>query len=579
MGDYYHWRNRQLREHVAVVDEQLQPTLVLKNATYLNVYLKQWMEANIWIYEDRIVYVGEKLPRQMKKTEVIDCQHQYLVPGYIEPHGHPFQLYNPHSFAQYAGQTGTTTLINDNLMFLYLLNKKKAFSIIDELNKMPVSLYWWARFDSQSFLQDEEEFLQKADVLSWLQHDSVIQGGELTAWTRLLQDDDRMLYWIQETKRLRKPVEGHLPGASAKTLTKMKLLGVDSDHEGINGEEIYRRLTLGYQVALRNSSIRPDLRLLFQELKAYQLQHYDNLMMTTDGSTPAFYEEGVMNKCIEIAIEEDVPLIEAYRMATYNVAKHFAIDHLVGSIGPGRIAHINFLSSKDNPNPTSVLAKGQWLKFEGKVQNVNDRIDWTKFGFPPLDIDWDLKESDFRFFIPVGLQMANNVIMRPFAIHSGIPEDHLSDDNDDAFIMMLDRNGEWRVATLLRNFTKTLGGLASSFTNTGDIALIGKRKEDMQLAFKRMKEIGGGIVLANKGEILYELPLKMMGMLSDKDMSDLIKEQKELSAIIKEHGYPYDDPIYTLLFLSALHLPYIRITPKGIIDVKKKEVLFPAIMR
>lgn len=78
-----------------------------------------------------------------------------LVPGYIEPHAHPFQLYNPHSFAAYASQTGTTTLINDNMVLALQLGKKKAFSFINELNDNPVTMYWWCRFDAQTEIQHE----------------------------------------------------------------------------------------------------------------------------------------------------------------------------------------------------------------------------------------------------------------------------------------------------------------------------------------------------------------------------------------------------------------------------------------
>ncbi|MBB6454891.1 adenine deaminase [Salirhabdus euzebyi] len=580
MSEYnYRWRNRQLREHVSVIDGQKTPSMVLENATYLNVYLKKWVKANIWIHEDRIVYVGDKMPDTISSECIIDCESNYLVPGYIEPHAHPFQLYNPHSLAQYASQSGTTVFINDNLMYLYLMNKKKAFSLMDELDQLPVSLYWWARFDSQSSLQDDEAFVKNADILSWLNHDNVIQGGELTSWPSLLHGDDRMLHWIQEAKRLRKPVEGHFPGASVETLTRMKLLGADSDHEAITGEEVYRRLLLGYRVALRQSSIRPDLRNLLKELKDYDLQSYDNLMMTTDGSSPAFYEGGIMNKCIEIAIEEGVPEIEAYSMATYNAAKHFGIDHLVGSIGPGRIAHINFLAAKDNPNPVSVLAKGKWIKFEEEVKQKDLSINLEKYGLTPLQFNWDLEDTDFRFFVPVGLEMYNDVIMKPFTITDGLQKNEISKDNDDSFLILIDRNGEWRIATLLRKFTKSLGGLVSSYSNTGDITLIGKCKSDIRLAFERMKELGGGIVIADQGKIVFELPLQLAGMLSNEKMETLIQKQKKLSQIVKEHGYGFEDPIYTLLFLSSVHLPYIRITPKGIIDVKKKEVLFPSIMR
>ncbi|SEU05732.1 adenine deaminase [Salinibacillus kushneri] len=572
------WRNRQLREHVAVIDNRLIPTLVLKNATYLNVFLKKWMHAHIWIYEDRIVYMGDRLPKH-ENVQIIDCKDQYLVPGYIEPHAHPFQLYNPHTLSLYASQFGTSVFINDNLLYLYLLDNKKAFSILEELDDLPTSLYWWARFDSQSFLQDDEQFIRKANVLSWLKHDAVIQGGELTSWTSVLKDDDRMLHWMQETKRLRKPVEGHFPGASLETLTKMKLLGADSDHESISGEEVYRRLLLGYRVALRHSSIRPDLRKILRELKDYEMTSYDQVMLTTDGSPPSYYENGIINMCIGIAIEEGVPLADAYAMGSYNSAKHFGIDHLVGSIGPGRIAHINFLEAKDNPTPISVLAKGKWIKYDGNVQYEQPSFDWKKYGIKRLELNWDLRDSDFRFFVPIGLEMANDVIMNPFTIHDKLQGDEISTDNQDAFLILVDREGKWRIATLLRGFTQSLGGLVSSYSSAGDITLIGKRKADIRLAFNRLKEIGGGIVLADQGEIICELPLTMEGRLSDENMEELLQKEKELSNTVKQHGYTFNDPIYTLLFLSAAHLPYIRITQRGIMDVKKKEVLFPSIMR
>src|SRR5699024_5382085 len=145
-----YWRNREMRKHVAMIDGLESPTLVLKNATYLNMYTKQWLQTHIWIYNDRIVYVGNELTHKQENIEFIDCQGKYLVPGYIEPHAHPFQLYNPEQFALHAAQFGTTTLINDNLMLLLLLDKKKAFSLLQAFSHFPVSMYWWARYDSQS---------------------------------------------------------------------------------------------------------------------------------------------------------------------------------------------------------------------------------------------------------------------------------------------------------------------------------------------------------------------------------------------------------------------------------------------
>ncbi|WP_106494673.1 adenine deaminase C-terminal domain-containing protein [Lentibacillus sp. Marseille-P4043] len=575
----YYWRNRELREHVAVIDGKVAPTLVLKNSTYLNTFTKQWLQANIWILNDRIVYVGDKMPENQSTTEIIDCKNYYLVPGYIEPHAHPFQLYNPEELALHAAKFGTTTLINDNLMWQFLLNKKKAFSLLEEFNQMPVSMYWWARFDSQTALQDEEAYFNSEDVLDWLSHPAVIQGGELTSWPSLLAGDDRLLYWMQESKLKGKPIEGHLPGASEGTLTKMKLLGVTADHESMTGAEAIKRLQLGYQVGLRHSSIRPDLPKLFDELLAEGISTFENVTMTTDGATPAFYEHGVMNVCLEIAINKGVPLEEAYGMATYNVAKHYGIAEQLGSIAPGRMAHINILQEKNNPHPVSVLAKGKWIKKDNVAQTVPSQIHWNNYNIGSLQLDWDLQMSDLQFSVPIGLDMVNDVIIKPYAIETDVTLDVLPDQYGDAFLLLIDRNGEWRVNTTLRGFTERLGAIVSSYTATGDIVCIGKSKQDMLIAWQRLKEIGGGIVLVHQGEIIFELPLQLGGTMYDGKMEQLIEKEKQLKTLLQEFGYRFGDPVYSILFLSSTHLPYIRITQKGIIDVKKREVLFPAIMR
>lgn len=579
LEDKFYWRNRELREHVKVIDGTASPTLILKNSTYLNVYTKQWLQANIWIVYDRIVYVGDQMPEKQGTAEIVDCKGKYLVPGYIEPHAHPFQLYNPESLANHAAKFGTTTLINDNLMWHFLIDKKKAFSLLDNFNKLPISMFWWTRFDSQTALQDEEALFNTEEILSWLNHPDVVQGGELTSWPSLLDGDDRLLYWIQEAKRLGKPVEGHFPGASEKTLTKLKLLGASADHESMTGKEVIRRLQMGYQVGLRYSSIRPDLPQIIEELVANNLQAYDNLTMTTDGGTPGFYEKGLINVCIDIAIKKGIPLIEAYRMGSYNAAKHFGLDERYGSIAPGRIAHINFLQAKDNPHPVSVLAKGQWIVKNDTEQVAPPIIDWKKYDVSPVTFDWELGENDLQFSIPIGLDMINDVIIKPYAIDMDLTLEKLPETKQDAFLLLVDQKGKWRVNTTLRGFTNQLGALASSYSTTGDLVFIGKSKPDMLLAWKRLKEIGGGIVLVHEGEVLLEIPLTLGGIMYNGSMPALMEKEKELKKLLKQYGYAFNDPVYSILFLSSTHLPFIRITQQGIIDIKKREVLFPAIMR
>src|SRR5699024_4423205 len=162
------------------------------------------------------------------------------------------------------------------------------------------------------------------------------------------------------------------------------------------GEEALRRLQLGYHGSLRHSSIRPDLPLLFRELLEAGLTSFENVTMTTDGATPAFYEHGMMNRCIAREIEEGVPIAEAYQMVTFQVARHYNMEEQIGSTGPGRMAHINILQVKDNPDPVSVLAKGQWIVRENKEQSFGPSINWREHDIEELALDWELDDGDLQ---------------------------------------------------------------------------------------------------------------------------------------------------------------------------------------
>ncbi|MER2057624.1 MAG: adenine deaminase C-terminal domain-containing protein [Niallia sp.] len=580
LAQRYRWKNKVLRDHVSVLNGEKSPTIILKNATYLNQILRKWLIANIWIYQDRIIYVGKDMPKRIDQAEIVDCTDLFLVPGYIEPHAHPFQIYNPLTLAQYTSQFGTTTHVNDNLVLAMQLEKKKAFTFLGFMKDIPSTILWWSRYDAQTELIEEEQVFSHGNVKSWLENDAVIQGGELTGWPKLLDGDDMMLHWMQETKRLRKRIEGHFPGASEKTLAKLMLLGVDSDHEAMTGKEVLNRLLQGYKVSLRYSSIRPDLPNLLDEMKELGIDQYDSCMLTTDGSPSSFYENGHIDQLIRIAMNHGVPLIDAYNMATINIANYHGIEHLHGNIATGRVANINLLQAKDNPTPVSVLAKGIWVKKEGKgVKDAYPSVDWEQFDLSPLDIKWNVNSLDMQFSMPFGIRLENAVITKPYSISINVSDAILTEEHDECYFMLLDREGEWRINTLLKGFTKEIGGMASSYTGDGDIVLLGKSHADMITAFERLKEIGGGIVLVKNGKIDIEIPLPLRGMMAAMPMEELIKKEKELLQYIKDKGYRYEDPIYTIVFFTSTHLPYIRITQKGLYDVMNKSVLFPAIMR
>ncbi|MBM7094924.1 adenine deaminase [Bacillus sp. H-16] len=573
------WSKKQIREQLEVVKGNLPPTKVIENAKWLNSITKKWSSGNIWIHRDRIVYVGSDMPSCTDGTDIENVNGAPVVPGYIEHHAHPFQLYHPLSLARYASERGTTTLISDNMKLFLHLPKKKAFTFIEELQKSPVLMLWWARYDAQTALNEHDKYFSYKNVMDWLHHPYVVQGGELTDWPSVLHGDDAMLQWMQETKAKGMPIEGHLPGAGEKTLTQMALAGVDCDHEAMTGEELLRRLNLGYTCSMRYSSIRPDLPGLLDTVREEGLSSSDKLLMTTDGSPPKVMQEGVMDRVIQLAIDKDIPFIDAINMCTYNVARHYRLDHVLGMIAPGRLANINILQSETDPTPVSVLGKGEWIVKDNEVLNHIPDPEWPRFGFKPFTLSWDLTMEDLQFSMPLGIEMVNDVIMKPYRPEVDLMSDEIGGKKDECYFVLADRHGKWRVNTVIKGFADSLYGMASSYSNTGDIILIGKSKEGLLDAFQALKNQGGGIVVVGQEGTEASIPLVINGALSDKELKDIAAEEEHLVRVLSEKGYAYGDPVYSLLFFSATHLPYVRVTQKGIYDVKQKKVLFPSIMR
>lgn len=571
------WKIQEIRKQVAVIDGHKQPSIVLKNARYLHSVFKKWLNGNIWILGDRIIYVGSKMPKQISTTEIIDLEGKTVVPGYIEPHVHPFQLYNPHNFADFAAQLGTTTFISDNMSFMLSLPNKTTFTLLDQLKKLPFSFYWWVRFDAQTEIEKNDELFTNTAIFEWLQRDDVLLGGELTGWPRLLRGDDQMLYWIQAAKIKGKKIEGHFPGASEKTLVRMKLLGADGDHEAMTVEEVEQRILHGYAVTLRHSSIRPDLPQLLKGIIEKELNIFDHLMMTTDGATPSFYEDGIMDKCIRVAINEGVNPIDAYNMASYNVARYYNMSGLHGLIATGRFATLNILQDEFTPNPESVLSKGVWLKRDHKKVQALPHVSFD--ALEQLNLSFDLTNEDFQFSMPFGINLVNDVITKPYTINTQINNNEILPDSDENYLVLIDKNGKWRVNTMLKGFATNVEGLASSYSNTGDIILIGKSIEGMKYAFEELKKVNGGIILIEGGKVVESIPLTIGGSYYDGDVEELIEKEIALKHALKERGYHHTDAVYTLLFLLSTHLPYIRITPQGLYDVMKQEIMIPAVIR
>jgi adenine deaminase len=84
------------------------------------------------------------------------------------------------------------------------------------------------------------------------------------------------------------------------------------------------------------------------------------------------------------------------------------------------------------------------------------------------------------------------------------------------------------------------------------------------------------VVVMDGGDVAWELPLPLGGIMTRLPLSEAARCEDELHALLRDRGYPYHDPLFTMLFLSADFLPAVRLSPRGVWDVKTGRVLLPA---
>ena len=112
-----------------------------------------------------------------------------MSPGWIEPHAHPWLLYNPVTMAQAILPRGTTTAFNDTLAF-WLHGAGASFPrLIEALRDLPIRDRWLLRIAPQSPYEGEESDFAMAKILPLLEHPDVAGTAEMTRWPLVMRGE------------------------------------------------------------------------------------------------------------------------------------------------------------------------------------------------------------------------------------------------------------------------------------------------------------------------------------------------------------------------------------------------------
>lgn len=524
--------------------------LTLAGGTVADVFTGTWIEANVVLDGDRIAYVGPAT-----RGEELDVRGKVLVPGYIEPHTHPWCLYSPASLLEVAVPDGTTTLVYDNLFFFLGHGTGGLRSIVDQLRAAPAHVYWVARLAPQSAYPDEAERFATERIAPLLEWPEVLASGELTNWMAVARGEPRIAAGIAAAKAARRRVEGHNAGASYDRLNELAAAGISSDHEAITGEEALARLRLGMWTMLRQSSLRPDLERLLEHLRPV-LDASRRLMLTTDGAVPSFYaERGMIGGALRVATELGVDPMRALQMATIDPATYLGLDEQLGGIAPGRRATLNVLAAPGEWQPELVFVDGEIVAREGRLTAPAPHLQW-----PPGP---GLKAPAAAAFAPLtGVQ--------PVARYESAVINRRTDRDATGLLQaaLVARDGSWITKGVIDGLLD-VEGFATTATTSLELLVLGTDPEAMARAAARVAELGGGFAFDGG----WSAPLEIDGLIAAGGFDRALAVERELAEAMRAHGYPFHDPLYSLLFASGDFLPELRLTPRGLMEVKSRTIV------
>jgi adenine deaminase len=545
--------------------------LYVHGASLLNVYTGEIYPAAVAIKGERIAYVGSRDDMVGPRTRMVDATGQVLVPGYIDPHVHPATLTTPAALARFILPLGTTTVVADTLQFWELGGFATFRAAADALLASPLRFYWMLRPHAQSRAPGEWRRFEPRTLARAMAHPRALAIGEVTRWPDAWRGDSELLRRLALARGKR--IEGHTAGASADKIAAIAAAGFTSDHEPITAAEVLDRARQGIAVMLRESSLRPDLSGLLDALKTAPALA-SRLMLTCDGSMPAFIRtHGFVDHLIRVALECGVAPLDAYRMATLNPATYYGLDADLGGVAPGRYADICLLEDLAAPRPLTVIARGKVIAAGGRLLGRVPEPPWRRIftsAAARLAAGWRVYPDDFA--LPARPRYP--VISLSSAVITRLEERAMAP--GDLHAALIDRGGRWIAPGVVARFAELLDGFAATISTDFNILALGRRPAAMARAVNRLLELHGGIVLVEGERVVWELPLPLGGIMTTGSLEEVAGREDELRRLLGERGYSHHEPLYTLFFLAADFLPVVRLSPRGVWDVKQGRILLPA---
>jgi adenine deaminase len=565
---------------------ELKADVVIKSGRLVNVHSREIYEADVATFGKRIALVGKGVDQCVAdKTAVVNAKGSYLVPGLIDVHYHTAGTYlTITSLAKALLPRGTTAIASDFYEYGAVGGVEAIKFGLAEGQTTPLKILFnvplLAYIQNNPFGNTNK--VRPQDLYDMVDWDSTVAMCEAQAQTAA---DPAVRELIRRVLKARKTLVGHYIGVDGAALASYLALGPSSDHESIDALEAAEKVRAGIRIAVREGSAAADLSNVIRAITEYRLDPRRFMFCTDEVDAADLQRFGHLDYKIRKAVGMGLDPISAIQMATINAAEYFRVDSDLGSITPGRIADIVIVDDISNFNARMVIADGKVVAENGQFVQKLEAPTYPDFMRKTIKLAKKMMAEDFHVTTKTKAQKAKvHVIIAQEGLLISDRRTAVLDvrarvvmphwEADILKVAVVERHGAGLIGKgFMSGFGLKSGVIAESFAPVPEnIIAVGGSDEDIALAVNRIKEIDGGFVVANKGRIIAEMRLPILGLLSEKPLDDVVQEMTALVDATRTLGCKMKSPFLSLMFMAYPLIPTLKITELGLVDYDKMQL-------
>ena len=538
--------------------------LVLKNATFVNVFSNELSNMDIAVTEGLIVGMGSYHGR-----EEVDCTGKIGLPGFLDAHIHlESSLVSPTEFVKAVLPHGTTTVVTDPHEIANVMGTDGIEYMLQATENLPVDVRFMLPSCVPATPLDESgAILDYRAIDSFYDHPRVQGLAEMMNFVGAINGDEQTVEKIVAAQAHHKKIDGHAPDLVDNDLNAYIAAGVYSDHECHDLKDALAKLERGQFIMIREGTAARNLEALMPLLSS---QYADRCMFCTDDKHPNdLLEKGHIDYIVKKAISLGADPITAVKVACHNAARYFLLNNR-GGISPGYLADFVIIDNFRAFNIQQVYKKGVLMVDHGEVR-----------GFPAPEIEPYLVERAHKTFHVAALTAEDFAEKRPRGVIGMVDgeittvdagySDRIDVDYDILKIAVVERHKNTHHIGIgyIQGYGLKSGAVATSISHDShNIIVVGTSEADMAAAVNRVVELNGGIVVWDGEAPIAEVPLAIAGIMSDEPLVTVNEKLEHAKEVAHTLGVnPGIDPFMTLSFMALPVIPSLRITTRGVFDV------------